>query len=111
MRLELFLFGAAIGATTRYLIVEYFRFNFAFPIGVLISNIVGAFLLGLTSGTQTDLAFGLAGFCGALTTWSALSLDLSAQLQSRNYRGFATNLLLNYGIGIGAAALGIWIQG
>ena len=111
MRLELFLIGAAIGAVTRYVIVEFFRSNYRFPIGVLVANIFGAFLLGLSSGTKTDLAFGLAGFCGALTTWSAFSLDLNAQLRARDYRSFATNLLLNFGLGIGAAALGIWIQG
>ena len=111
MRLELFLIGAAIGAVVRFVIVEYFKTNYRFPIGVLVANISGAFILGLISKSSTDSAFGLAGFCGALTTWSALSLDLNRELRDRNFRTFVANVLLNFGLGIGAAALGIWIQG
>jgi fluoride ion exporter CrcB/FEX len=49
------------------------------------------------------------GFCGALTTWSALSLDLFDELGKKNYKAFAVNLLSTYGLGIAAAALGIWV--
>ena len=109
MRLALFLIGAFVGAPTRYVIDQYFRSYMKFPIGILIVNVSGAFLLGVISNTDTNIAFALMGFCGALTTWSALSLDLFNELSGKNYKSFALNLLSNYGAGVAAAALGIWV--
>jgi fluoride ion exporter CrcB/FEX len=51
----------------------------------------------------------LVGFCGALTTWSAFALDLFDEAEKKDYRSFALNLLSNYGLGVFAAALGIWV--
>ena len=109
MRLALFLVGAGIGAPTRYIIDSYFRGSFKFPIGILIVNIFGSFLLGVIAGSDTDLAFLLFGFCGALTTWSALALDLFEEL--RNPRSFAVNLFGNYLFGVLAALIGLWVAG
>ena len=111
MRLELFLAGAAFGAVSRYLVVTFFKSSYRFPIGVLVVNVLGAFLLGLVSSSGSNIAYGLVGFCGALTTWSGFSLDLRTQLQSRDYRNFALNLFLNYGLGVAAAMVGIWVRG
>ena len=71
MRLGAFLMGAFIGAPTRFVIDKYFRSYVRFPLGILIANVSGSFLLGLLLDSETSLAFGLMGFCGALTTWSA----------------------------------------
>ena len=109
MRLGAFLIGAFIGAPTRYLIDQYFRAYLKFPLGILIANVSGSFVLGLLLDSETSLAFGLMGFCGALTTWSALSLDLFNELEKREYRVFAINILTNYGLGVAAGVLGIWI--
>lgn len=109
MRLGLFLVGAFIGAPTRYLIDQYFRSYMKFPAGILIVNVLGAFLLGVVATGETNIAFALMGFCGALTTWSALSLDLFDELGKKNYKAFAVNLVSTYGLGITAAALGIWV--
>ena len=109
MRLSLFLLGAFVGAPTRYLIDRYFRTYMKFPLGILIVNTFGSFLLGLIIESQTDTAFALMGFCGALTTWSAFALDLFDELGKKDYRIFAVNLLTNYGFGVLAAALGIVI--
>ena len=109
MRLTLFLFGAFIGAPTRYVIDRYFRSYMKFPLGILIVNVAGSFLLGLVLESETNIAFGLMGFCGALTTWSAFALDLFDEVEKKNYRAFAVNLLSNYGLGVLAAALGIYI--
>jgi len=109
MRLGAFLMGAFIGAPTRFVIDQYFRSYMRFPLGILIANASGSFLLGLLLDSETSLAFGLMGFCGALTTWSALSLDLFNELEKREYRVFAMNILTNYGLGVAAGVLGIWI--
>ena len=107
MRLTYFLLGAAIGAPVRYVIDNYFRTNLKFPAGILIVNTLGSFILGLVIDGETDLTFLLFGFCGALTTWSALALDLFEQ--RRQVRSFAVNLLSNYALGVLAALLGLWV--
>ena len=107
MRLTYFLVGAAIGAPVRFVIDSYFRTNFKFPTGILIVNVLGSFMLGLVINNQSNAAFLLFGFCGALTTWSAFALDLFDQ--RRDVRSFAVNLLSNYAFGVLAALLGLWV--
>ncbi|NCV77046.1 MAG: hypothetical protein EBW21_05135 [Actinobacteria bacterium] len=111
MRLALFLVGAAIGSGTRFVIVHYFQKLHNFPTGVLVVNVCGSFLLGLIAVDKSVIAFGLMGFCGALTTWSAFALDLFQSIQNKAMKAFILNLLLNYGLGIAAALTGIWIAG
>ncbi|NCV77296.1 MAG: CrcB family protein [Actinobacteria bacterium] len=109
VRLGLFLLGSFIGAPTRYLIDQYFRSYMKFPLGILIVNVSGAFLLGVVANSETDIAFALMGFCGALTTWSTFALDLFDELKTKNYRTFLINLFSNYGVGIAAALTGVWL--
>lgn len=109
MKLTSFLIGAFIGTPTRYVIDQFFRNFMKFPLGILIANTSGSFLLGLLLDSETNLAFGLMGFCGALTTWSALALDLFNELDSKQLKIFAVNLMSNYTLGVLAALLGIWI--
>ena len=109
MRLCLFLIGAFVGAPTRYVIDRYFRSFMKFPLGIVIVNVAGSFLLGLLMDSQSDISFALMGFCGALTTWSAFALDLFEEVEKKDYRAFTLNLLSNYGLGVLAAAIGIWV--
>ncbi len=111
MRLTAFLIGAFIGAPTRYVIDQHFRSYMKFPTGILIVNVAGSFLLGLTIDSQTDLAYGLMGFCGALTTWSAFALDLFNESEEKDWKRFAGNLMSNYTLGVLAALIGLWIVG
>jgi len=80
-----------------------------FPLGILIVNVSGSFLLGLIIDSGSDIAYGLMGFCGALTTWSAFAIDLFEEVDKKDFRSFTLNLLTNYGLGVLAAALGIWV--
>jgi CrcB protein len=109
MRLIIFTIGAFIGAPTRYIIDQYFRSYMKFPLGILIVNVAGSFLLGLVLDTETNTTFALMGFCGALTTWSAFALDLYDAGGKKNYRALALNLLSNYGLGVLAASAGLWV--
>ena len=109
MRLSLFLLGAFVGAPTRYVIDTYFRSFMKFPLGIVIVNVSGSFLLGLIIDSGSDIAYGLMGFCGALTTWSAFALDLFEEVDKKDFRSFTLNLLTNFGLGVLAAALGIWV--
>ncbi len=47
MRLSYFLLGAFIGAPVRFVIVEYLKSYLKFPLGILLVNVIGSFLLGL----------------------------------------------------------------
>lgn len=75
--------GGAIGAALRYLVtVASLRaFGSGFPIGTLIVNIAGSFLMGLLvvllaeKGGLRFAPFLLTGLLGGFTTFSAFSLD------------------------------------
>ena len=100
MRLLSFIAGAAIGAPLRYLIDKYFRTKYVFPVGILIVNVIGSFVLGYTQDN-----FFVMGFCGAFTTWSAFILDIDKGLAFR--RRTALNLVLTFGLSIAAVAAGV----
>ncbi len=109
MRLSYFLLGAFIGAPVRFVIVEYLKSYLKFPLGILLVNVFGSFLLGLILESETNIAFALMGFSGALTTWSAFAMDLFEQAIRREQLLFLLNLFGNYDLALLAAGLGIWI--
>jgi fluoride exporter len=100
MRVLTFIAGAAIGAPLRYLIDKYFRAKYVFPVGILIVNVIGSFVLGYTQDN-----YFVMGFCGAFTTWSAFMLDIEKGLAFR--RRTALNLVLTFGLSIAAVAAGV----
>jgi CrcB protein len=100
MRVLTFIAGAAIGAPLRYLIDKYFRTKYVFPVGILIVNVIGSFVLGYTQEN-----YFVMGFCGAFTTWSAFILDIDKGLAFR--RRTALNLVLTFGLSIAAVAAGV----
>jgi fluoride exporter len=100
MRVLTFIAGAAIGAPLRYLIDKYFRAKYVFPVGILIVNVIGSFVLGYTQDN-----YFVMGFCGAFTTWSAFMLDIEEGLAFR--RRTALNLVLTFGLSIAAVAAGV----
>lgn len=75
--------GGALGALLRYLI-SFLNTDGGFPIGTLIANLTGAFVMGLL--TALTIAFFsnhptlkkaiTTGFLGALTTFSTFQLEL-----------------------------------
>jgi len=99
MRVIAFIAGAAIGAPLRYLIDKFFRTKYVFPVGILIVNVVGSFILGYTQDN-----YFVMGFCGAFTTWSAFMLDVDRELPFR--RRTAINIALTFGLSIAAVAAG-----
>lgn len=67
--------GAAVGAPLRYLAGHHL--DGRYPAGTLLVNMLGAFFLGLFTGRSLDgaeMALLGTGFCGALTTYSALAV-------------------------------------
>lgn len=108
--------AGAIGAPTRYLLDGFIqqRTSRQWPLGTLVINVTGSFLLGLLSGLvlyhafPNDLEVVLgAGFCGSFTTFSTFTFEAARLAEEGAWRQAATYWLLTLGIGIGAAAVGL----
>ena len=85
--------GAALGASARFLVDQYFRKFTEKPVGTFVVNILGSFLIGLTFGrTENWQDFLAIGFAGAFTTWSTFILDLYLGYELKHYRTMAINL-------------------
>lgn len=85
MTLVLIAAGGAAGAVARFLVDNAVldRFSGAFPLGIFVVNLSGAFVLGLLAALIVDRGMLpadlrnplLVGFLGAYTTFSTLMLD------------------------------------
>lgn len=108
--------GGAIGAVLRHGagVAATSWLGRGFPIGTLAVNVVGSLVLGAVLGWSERAALGPearllvgTGLCGALTTFSTFSTETLALLQSGQRGAAAANVLLNVGLGLGAAAAGL----
>lgn len=92
--------GASLGAVSRWLLALGFNALWTtMPLGTLLANLVGAYLVGLASSifeAQVGLSAELkllviTGFLGGLTTFSTFSAEVVAILQAGAYwRAFFT---------------------
>lgn len=81
--------GASLGALLRLALSESLNATFpAIPPGTLLSNLIGAYIVGIaiaffaTSNLPLEWRlFVITGFCGGLTTFSTFSAELVIQLQ------------------------------
>ena len=109
--------GATVGASCRYYIgvlsIQYL--GKAFPYGTLISNVVGSFIAGILVVvileklllSETYRLMLLVGLTGSLTTMSTLSFESLEMLSGGNYGQVLLNILLNIGLSLLAASLGV----
>lgn len=85
------------------------RLGRAFPWGILVVNVTGAFALGVVAGLALppDAAL-LAGTAtvGSYTTFSTWVLDAQRQAEGRSYRGLVANLGLSMVLGLLAVVAG-----
>lgn len=97
--------GAAVGAALRFQVAT--RLDEAFPKGTLAVNVVGSLLLGFfVARALDDRTYALlgTGFCGGLTTYSAVAVQ-TVRLGPLTSRA-AAYAVLTLALGLGAAALG-----
>ena len=109
--------GGAIGACTRYLVSGWAagRFGAEFPMGTLIVNIVGCFIIGafLTITTERLIVSPYwrliiaVGFLGGLTTFSSFGYETLRLIEASDLTQAFWNVALNLGVGLGATWLGI----
>lgn len=79
------------------------------PMGTLVVNVSGAFLLGLLVGASVEgdarLLLG-AGALGSYTTFSTWMVETQRIEEAGKRRIAVTNVVLSIALGLGAAALG-----
>lgn len=108
--------GAAIGAPLRYLTNHWVREHLGGTpaAGTLLVNVTGSFVLGVVVGAglgTAPLALVGIGFCGALTTFSTLALELWDAMADDRYAHAVANVALSLTLGLGAAWLGYALGG
>ena len=111
--------GGGIGSVLRYLL--YTRIDqmhgYAFPVGILVVNIVGSFLMGLLAWMLTEhLNFAehhriaiLVGLLGGFTTFSTFSHDTLHLFLQGEYLAVVIHIVLSVLLCIIAAGAGLYL--
>ena len=105
--------GALVGVFLRYEITKNALFLSGLPVSVLIINILGSFILGVTMATVQQygldqryvLLVGI-GFCGSFTTMSTFAFESANLLDAGRLLLGALDIILNVGLSIFAIFLG-----
>lgn len=109
--------GGAIGAVLRYMIVTVLA-NFSLilmPLGVILCNIVGSFLLGIVIAwslkdpliTENMKTFLQVGILGAFTTFSTFALEVFYITEKGQYFVAIIYILLSLVLSIGGFFVGM----
>ena len=111
-------FAGALGALVRYGVsVAALRWwGAGFPLGTLIVNLVGCFLLGMV--TELGVERGMispelravlgTGFLGALTTFSTFGVETFRAAEVGQWGVAAVNVGLNLAGGLALVGCGVW---
>ena len=96
--------GGFIGAISRFLLAKFINNYFtSFPLGTLIVNVSGSFLLGFIIYSVLDgrnvspevRDFSTIGFLGAYTTMSTFAYESFRLVELSEYLYFGLNIFLN----------------
>ena len=104
-------FGGAIGAVCRYA-VSLMPVRSTFPILTLITNIIGAILIGFIVGiaaqrenlSPNTILFLKTGVCGGFTTFSTFSLEAFQLFENKMYASGGIYVVLS----VVCCIAGIW---
>ena len=111
--------GAILGAAARYLITHFsseISHHSGFPIGTLLVNVIGSFIVGYVLATPSDhlhdswRLFAATGFCGAFTTFSAFAYESMGYWQAGQMALFAINVLSNNVLALTAVVAGMALR-
>ena len=109
--------GGFIGSVLRYL-VQYVvekGMNSSFPLGTLIANVAGSFIIGIVFALAEKgnllsaewRIFLAVGFCGGFTTFSAFAYNNFIMIEEQSYVQLLYNVGGNLLLGVVAVYLGI----
>jgi fluoride exporter len=118
-KLAILALGGTLGTLSRYgvSLVAGRVVGGTFPLGTLVVNLTGCFLIGLAYALAEDRAvlgsagrlFFMTGFLGALTTFSTFALETVAYGQAGTPAISALNLVANNIGGLLLVLLGMWV--
>ncbi len=108
--------GSAIGGLGRYLLggIAQRLLDTAFPVGTLLINITGSFILGAIIRFAVDTpwispeirAFLTIGVCGGFTTFSTFSYESAVMLEDGEWSRAALYITASVGVSLLAMFLG-----
>ncbi|MFJ3382543.1 MULTISPECIES: fluoride efflux transporter CrcB [unclassified Curtobacterium] len=117
LELLLVAIGGGVGAALRFVLDGVLKARVTgFPLGTLVINVSGSFVLGLLTGLGESGALSIpgvavlgTGMMGGYTTFSTASVETVQLLRSGKTRLAVLNGLGMLVVSVGAAALGLWI--
>ncbi|HEY5103195.1 MAG TPA: fluoride efflux transporter CrcB [Steroidobacteraceae bacterium] len=109
--------GGALGSVARYLmsITVQRWIGPSFPLGTVLINILGSFLIGLmyvwfverTGSSNTLRLFLMVGVLGGFTTFSSFSLETATLMMGSNYGYALLNVALSVVLCVAGTRLGM----
>ena len=109
--------GSAIGGLLRYAVTSLLFERSDFPLGVLVVNVTGCFLIGFLvfggmAGGWLPLnarVFLGVGLLGGFTTMSAFTYDTLALVERDGFAAAALNVVLTVALCLVSTGLGRWL--
>lgn len=108
--------GGGLGAVVRHLLtlVPWKTVGAVeFPLGTLVTNVLGSFAIGLIVGAVATrglpprpVLFAKTGACGGFTTFSTFALESQGLIDRGAYGPAAAYMLLSFALGVAACVAG-----
>jgi CrcB protein len=108
--------AGALGAVARFVVDAFVtdHVDGAMPVGTLVVNVTGSFLVGIITGaalyhgfaTNARLVLG-TGFCGGYTTFSTFTIESIVLVQQGARREAMRNVAASFVLPVAAAAIGL----
>jgi CrcB protein len=109
---------SGVGAVCRYVADQVIshKHDSVFPWGTFAINVVGSFVLGLSTGLATHHGLSTSaaaiigsGFCAGFTTFSTWTWETLALAETGAFLEAALNAFGSLALGLAAAACGLWL--